>query len=319
MTFLAVHARTDGATIVTDSWQHGPGMRNVSLTLDKVRTLPSGLTITGVGSTLLLDALAGAGRDLSTVTLPRLARHAWARIGEAAEEAGLRRFFATETAVVVTTRYVPSAGRFIITGHHSADDFAPVDLGSYFVTPSDWSGRPSDFELRFLDELVGSDDAEALAELAGLRALPGPVPPTDDEAWGQLVARTCYARTVQRTRTKALIGGVVTRTELRRFSSPARRIIGVLPMPQERLVEAFTGTLHPIGQLSPCECGSGRRALDCHLVADEPCRCGSDRTFGECCRLTVLDAAEWTIALVDGTADALTEPLPGSVSGVRTC
>lgn len=82
---------------------------------------------------------------------------------------------------------------------------------------------------------------------------------------------------------KRLFGGdiTLTRVELGRAASG---VIDRLADDPDDIRKMLRYTLHPLGQVGPCECLSGERMVDCCIgrIVDSPCLCESGSTFGEC-------------------------------------
>lgn len=82
---------------------------------------------------------------------------------------------------------------------------------------------------------------------------------------------------------RILVGGEVFHTTLRRGRVLSKRIHTYAN--DEEFRRMLACTMHPLGQRSPCWCGSGHAWIACHGQAnlERDCECGSGRTFRECC------------------------------------
>lgn len=293
MTFIAIHAQHDRATIVTDTWATSDSARYLAH-VPKLTHVPGRFTCLTRGSAQFATMIDGLAHFARPATLSSLLRDA-ARQLDTAWEADPR---PRQSTAVFVVQYSEARGRYTITGYDEREDFASRDLGEYFVIPSDWRSRPSQMELRELGTIMDPTDPGDAADLEALAALPAASPPPDDDGWARLVARTRNVRSRGVQRAKIYIGGAITLTDVRPGRVPDSRIIGWLPEDVATLVDIFAGSLHPLGQVSPCACGSGRRALDCHLAdLEQPCWCGSGLALANCCRLTDAQAEQATAAL----------------------
>lgn len=160
----------------------------------------------------------------------------------------------------------------------SDDGFQPHEAPGTFVTPAPWVLRPSDVELgRFLK---GRDDREDTRQWAARPPLPAP------QSLGEWVH---LAQVVREQRAlsqvgKTFVAGEVRHTVLTRGAVGTQQIYAYDDTGTE-FNEMVRGTLHPVGQVSECHCGSGRRFIDCHLQPhlDQPCPCGRGGTLRACC------------------------------------
>jgi len=187
--------------------------------------------------------------------------------------------------------YSEAEGRFVSWGFFRENDFEALRLPDMFILPTPWGLRPNAFEL---EEPVESEDAEWNAWAEGVltewRDRPEPTVPADRDEWGQLVNQA-RGRAITELRRHPL-GGKVFHTELSQggmsFTTPLMEFDRT---PQSRL-ELVGYTLHPLAQVRPCHCDSGRRYIECHLVEefDDPCRCESGQPLRECCLLNDEDA-----------------------------
>jgi hypothetical protein len=83
---------------------------------------------------------------------------------------------------------------------------------------------------------------------------------------------------------KVIIGGDVLRTRLTR-GEHQQHVIHTFPMRGGQWRRSLIGTLHPEGQLGPCQCGSGVPQATCHLLArdtSQPCPCLSGKSLADC-------------------------------------
>lgn len=130
---------------------------------------------------------------------------------------------------------------------------------------------------------------------------PEPQPaPADDQGWIAYVEKLMDHRADPQLalREAWLVGGELVHTRLRRGEIVTRRIHR-FPF-DWRFRRQFIGSLHYIGQLGPCLCGSGQPLRICHLAfADrpennKPCPCDSGDLFRDCCLIDPNDEAAQT-------------------------
>lgn len=178
----------------------------------------------------------------------------------------------------------PRRGRFVAYVYPSTESFQRVDItGEMHVTPAPPGVKPTDLEIRHMQRLGA---ALAAAGLPHVELPPGePVTePATDEQWAQLAQRIFRGRALATMDSglKIPVGGKVTLTRIEVGKTCQR---GVHTFTDDDFTAMVAGTLHPDAQLAACQCGSGRRFLDCHLPpAGAPCPCMSGKRFGECCR-----------------------------------
>lgn len=100
-----------------------------------------------------------------------------------------------------------------------------------------------------------------------------------------------------------LIAGDLFHTTLRQGEYTTRRVHRFDDTSAE-FQRMVSNTLHPVGQLGPCACRSGKRYVDCCLAPqlDKPCVCGSGETLAACCSVYATPQRDQvTATLVDVT------------------
>lgn len=157
----------------------------------------------------------------------------------------------------------------------SGDDFAPQDISEEaHITPVPPGVQVSSVERRRREQL-GEPPLPSGEPLT---------PPASADEWAALAKRIHRERACipPSTGMKMMIGGPVTLTRLERGHIDQQTIHAFTTADFRAMV---VGTLHPFGQVGPCECGSGRRFLDCCLrpFKNAPCLCESGRRFADCC------------------------------------
>lgn len=185
-------------------------------------------------------------------------------------------------SMVVLLGYSLMLGRFVAYAFTSEDGFAQREIPGLFVTPSPWRLAPSEIELgRFRTYVAERDDGEQLIE-AWLSWDAGQ-PPKSVGEWVELACQVREQRAMQPFG-HVIVAGRVLHTRLERGSVHTRRV-HEFDDSGEEFLRLVAGTHHPQAQLSPCVCGSGKRALDCHLAdeLDDTCGCASGQRFRECC------------------------------------
>lgn len=284
MTFIAFSTTQRRADIATDTLSYSGAAQSLGHTT-KLYPLPHVATVVltqgdhvfGVMAKANLDALAEYSPDLDAILeeAPAVLRRVWAT--EQAERTGL------PDSTVYLVGYSPARETFAAHALTSEDEFQPLDLGHFHVTPSPLDVRPSDIELGRLAEVVRADD------LRTLEARPKPVAPSGARGWVDLAksARAQRALAPVETGLKTFVGGDLHLTRLDRDSVTTRKVHTFTDSGEE-FRTMIAGTYHPQAQLGPCPCGSRSRWVECclrsHHAAD--CLCGSGETFRDCCMVT---------------------------------
>lgn len=175
--------------------------------------------------------------------------------------------------------YSTEAQAFAAYAYASEQEFKRIEVTRPWVMPTPWNLRPSDVELgRFTARRAGREDmARTWASKPTLPA------PRNAAEWVSLAQTVREHRALEQT-DKTFVAGDVQHTRLDR-GAVTSRIVYSFDDSGEEFNRMVAGTHHPIGQVSPCHCGSGQRFIDCHLAPhlDEPCGCGSGDIFRECC------------------------------------
>lgn len=141
--------------------------------------------------------------------------------------------------------------------------------------------------------LPPSDAEQRMLKRQGSKLLPAGRPlsvlPSSPAQWAEFARIIHQSRSVEqpiKSGRRLLVGGEVTLSTVTRETAAEQTVyhFGV-----DEFREAIRGSLHPMEQLAPCQCGSGVRFIDCHGPKrfDEPCPCGptgpGNLTFRECC------------------------------------
>lgn len=125
-------------------------------------------------------------------------------------------------------------------------------------------------------------------------ALAAPQAPASDADW-VAVAEAIYETCGIALGTKAPMGGDIFLTRLERGQVSHRRIHR-LPDDDWRYRQMCIGSLHRLGQLGPCACGSAKPYARCHLRGVPPtwpCPCNEDgKVFVDCHRVTEAEIDE---------------------------
>jgi hypothetical protein len=304
MTLIAFATHRDRAEIITDTqtYTHNGtrmGHHSKVLTLPHLEAAMMAQGSTGFEARWHVQALYLARQAVDFDDLVREApgqlRYVWTELaGEMAEENATHGRSAEVTnSVVFLVGYSATERSFVAYGYASDFDFESMRLDGVYAMPSPLDRRPGDVELhrirkhlRTYAEWLGDDVAKADMATDRLGSLPpGPVPrkPAD---WVDLAKKIRRDRAMARIESglKNHVGGDVIHTTVRVGSSTNRRIHTFADSGAE-FAQMMAGTLHPISQAGPCECGSGKRYVDCCLrdMADEPCPCRSEKTFADCC------------------------------------
>lgn len=274
MTMICFNVKPDRAEVMTDSLTYNRSGRHMGRS-SKVDVLADlNTVVTSYGShplgaewRYLLDN-AGQWVDdfdgldaLAEEHLPEV----WAEMADYVPDGS--------EAVVFHIGYSPRHNRFKAYAYPSANGFRCTPLGAgLHVMPA-----PTSVDSTLALMVAGSE----VVTLDGLD-------PAGLEDWTAL-AETIHAdrsAVPYGTGRKVFIGGDIVHTRLERGAVTQRRIhhIGEDSEGFRRMV---SGTMHPLGQLGPCVCGSGETFATCHLpaIADQPCVCRSGQSFAECCRI----------------------------------
>lgn len=283
MTLIAIKAHDDHAEFITDTLSWTPGMRHLGrCTKYALLSHLDGAILTQGDTQFGADAKTAAmlaGNQASSLDdlragLTRALRRLWAPHAQQP---------AVEPSLVLVVGYSAARERFTLTQYASDDDFAAVDLDGLFVHPSPVGIRPSAVEL---DRAIAHAGLSA-EDAATWQARPEGPAPTSLEEWARLAVVARQERALDlNPRLKVPVAGTVFHTRLER-SAAFTQAIYEFDDTGEELQRLVAGTLHPLGQLGACPCGSGQRLLDCCLVKDfdEPCDCGSGTALSECCAL----------------------------------
>lgn len=306
MTMIAFAAHRDRAEIITDTVTYTHTATRMGHT-SKVMLLPHlDAAMLAQGSTgferrwhgqALYLAQHAADFDDFIREAPEHLRYVWERMAAftEAENAEHGRSASVANSVVFLIGYSAERQAFKAYGYASDFDFKPMDLEGLYVMPSPLDRRPGDLELHrlrgHLPAVLGDQAPQAVAALA---KLPAPSVPRRPAEWVEL------AKAVRRDRAmadiysglKTYVGGDVIHTVLRRGEATSRRVHRFNDAGAE-FARMMAGSLHPVSQAGACDCGSGRRFVDCCLaeIADEPCPCQSGKVFAACCSITAGDDA----------------------------
>lgn len=305
MSLVAVHAAGQHAHVLTDTLSYSSTQRHLRRT-SKVTVVPHlNAAVLHHGSRdfgrfWVQEAQTMAGAD----NYDQLVDRAPARLDAVWDELVVTTEhrnaihgteFGLPRSVAIAVGYSDRAGEFRAHAWASDDYFAPQELAGVFVMPSPLTARPSELELgRLRGTLVNLHGLSYAVSIArDLDRQPALTPPTTDEEWAAL------AQTIRRDRAladlysglKMYVGGDALLTRLERGSSSTRRLV-TFDDDGAEFAQMMAGSLHPVGQLGPCACGSGRPAVDCCLreLDDQPCPCGSTATFATCCRVEAAPA-----------------------------
>ncbi|HVL99335.1 MAG TPA: SEC-C metal-binding domain-containing protein [Egibacteraceae bacterium] len=197
----------------------------------------------------------------------------------------------------------PRAGRFKAFAACASENFKPDDISDEFhATPVPLGAQPTAVERRIYERMGNP-----------LPSGPPVSAPTSVGEWVGLAKRIHRTRAVRRDlgltqdMWKVEVGGPVHLTRLVEGGPATQQRIHTFDAEDFRA--AFTGSFHPVGQLGPCPCRSGRRYLDCHIALwqDLPCHCESGDTLRNCCKLDLdsAEAVEWLSEYPD-----LARPVP---------
>jgi hypothetical protein len=285
MTLIAISTSQNAARIVTDTWAYTHSMRHMGRT-SKVSAFPHlNMAVTGTGSSVFGAFWRNAAAELvalEAATFDDFVQAAPAQLRAYRAEMGN-----DDPTLIIHVGRSSEAGRYVAVGHSSLDDFEPTDLGDFFVTPAPFSMPPNWYERAQLErmDLFSSDGFQRFYR--GWCASPAGHAPSSTSGWVQLAEQVREDRTLMDADSgiKVLVGGELHLTTLDRNGVTARSVHTFNDQGPE-LLKIFQDSMHPVGQVGPCGCGSGRRFMDCCAVpADKPCVCGSGKLSGECCRL----------------------------------
>ncbi len=198
-------------------------------------------------------------------------------------------------AVIFHVGYSPKRGRYAAIGFSSDEGFAASEIVAMHVMPSPLDYRPSAIEERRLRRLH-HDRFQDEQMVDTFTQQPEPVAPTTADAWRQLAidVREQRAHANVLTGFKTMIGGNVTLTTMSR-GTVSQSVIHQFDEAGAEFAHMLEGTLHPLGQIAPCPCGSDNRLVDCCIgvSAEDRCVCGSGAKFDSCCMVaTKAKAAE---------------------------
>jgi hypothetical protein len=277
MTLIAIHADKDSATTLTDTLSYTPGARDLGH-CSKVRTLPhldaavlhQGNSLMGTWWDTQAAVLANFAPDFDALVhaTPGAMRDLWKALPS-------KHTHEESTAFVVG--YSAERESFAAYLFTHEDDFEPFFIGGTFMHPMPVIFRPSHVEARRLAPYL---EPERMAEWNARRPC---VVPQSREEWIELgqIARTRATA----TEAKVLIGGFLHLTTLEQ-GSVCTETVHTYDDQGEEFAKMMAGTLHPVGQLGACFCGSGKVGIDCcYLGPEEPCMCESGKAFGDCCRV----------------------------------
>lgn len=132
---------------------------------------------------------------------------------------------------------------------------------------------------------------------AGAYIIPAPVShqpdPASEDDWRDLALTLRRERALASVTTglKVFIGGDLLLTRMEPGAVTQRRIHTFDDRPDNpEFQQMVAGTLHPVAQLGPCECGSGNIQELCHSIPDDrDCLCGSGHPYEDCCRMPTDD------------------------------
>ena len=305
MTLIAFAASRGRAEIITDTRTYTHTATRMGHT-SKVMLLPHlDAAVMDQGSTgfgkqwrfeaMNLSQVATDFDDLHRRT-PAAAAAVWERMtGDLAAENRQHGTSATlANSVVFHVGYSPERESFKAYGYASDFGFEPMDLAGLYVMPSPLSVRPGDLELhRLRNHLSAIGGAEGAATADALGQLPAPTVPRGPADWVALAKAVRQDRSLADIYSgfKTYIGGDVFHVSLRQGEATTRRIHRFTDSGPE-FAQMMAGSLHPVSQAAPCDCGSGNRYVDCCLVPslDKPCICRSGANLRDCCSILAADS-----------------------------
>ncbi|UFN44512.1 hypothetical protein [Nocardioides okcheonensis] len=200
-------------------------------------------------------------------------------------------------SVVFVVGYSPRAERFVAYGFATErDDLEPFAIDRPWVMPCPWDLRPDELQVsRFLAEdaaMAAADGEDPMGQMfvdQRWSRTPELAPPADVETWDDLARQVREQRAVNSPWRSTFVAGDVFHTKLEQGSTTTARRF-TFDDEGDDFLAMIHGTQHPIAQLMECQCGSGERAIECHLAEqlDDPCGCkDSGKTFRECCAVDV--------------------------------
>lgn len=293
MTMIAFATYGDRAEFITDSASYlanGAGLSHctkaVPLPHLDMAVLAQGDSVFAVDAKTIVMQVAGQVSTFDGVvrSTPEHLRTHWAlRLEEYAD---------AKPAKVFLLGYSQDDERFTAWELASdVGDFEPLRIDQPYVLPCPWGVRPDERQAERLHEWDREQAAKWGVEPLGDRIVerwlsrPAMAAPASIEEW------VTVAKVVRKERTdeyaSVIVAGDVFHTRIGRGEVTTQRIHSYDDSFQSEDFQAMVaGTQHPLGQLLPCICGSGTRALECHLAdqLDEICGClRSGKTFRECC------------------------------------
>lgn len=297
MTLIAFHTTADGATIMTDSMvaPHVSSYPIGNITKVKMFNHLETAVICQGGVTVdrhWIDKI-GARDDLkdfdeltelATEFLPEMYRqlqHDVDAHNAMAGGPGAR----LAPAVIFHVGYSPSRGRYLALSFSSDEGFAATEINTMHVMPSPIDYRPSPIEERRLRRVHRAHfDDEGMVDT--FTSKPMAIAPTSLEGWRELAVTVREQRSHANVLTgfKTMIGGSVTLTQMQR-GVVAQTVVHRFDEDGDEFAHMLEGTLHPLGQVAACPCGSEDRFIDCCIgvAASDRCVCGSGNDFAECC------------------------------------
>lgn len=300
MTLIAFACSPDRAEMITDTTSYTPNYRHIGKAtkflplphLDTVVLAQGANTFTAQAKIMLanLNPDVGLGFD-DVVTLTP----GWLRgLRDHSDAAGVARFEAS----IFLVGYSQTTAAFEAHAFHSDDDFEPHKVEGLFVMPSPFAFRPSALETRRMlaetergGALEPARKAESLDLISQWQGRPLPPTPASAQEWRAVGLAVRRDRAVQPQLAdpwlNLVIGGDIIHTVLERDRVTSTKI-HTFDDTGEEFAQIVRGSDHPISQLGPCRCGSGRTYLECHLAKhrDEPCDCSSGKKFRDCCMVT---------------------------------
>jgi hypothetical protein len=258
MTLVAIRVETDHAEILTDTLCGGEAHIGVSSKVTVLPHIDAAVCVRGRAELagMWLEILHGHPAAVTTFDdLDPLAETLLPGIWDTVRDKdGLGR--------VIHVGWSAARGRMVAMEYCSENEFAGRDL-----TDLGFICHPDPSPLLIPNVPVSDDDWTALGELLYTRVSTLPA----------LSGRQCP------------IGGDLILTRLDRGASSSRRIhtlVEVDGMADDwRIRDAMIGSVHWLGQLGPCICGSGQPWVVCcsaMWAPDDVCPCGLGRAFRDC-------------------------------------
>lgn len=181
---------------------------------------------------------------------------------------------------------LPETGCFRCYVLGPEDGFAPQEAPGLWMSPTPWTHRPSKLEADRLTRwgLEYDTTRDTIREVvADWQAKPLVNKPWNIEDWVHLGQMAREQRALN-SFGRIFIAGQLIHTRLER-GTVTSQVVHTFDDTGEEFAEMVRHTSHPLGQVQPCWCGSGRRFIDCHLADSltEPCGCRSGQEFGNCC------------------------------------